>query len=64
MHRAVIVAAWTWDEEVDFLRAYTYRPYAYSRKTFHADSLGQEFTWFLLPEHVAMLRNRNDRIAP
>ena len=59
-HGPIILTAWTWDEETEYLRALGYQSHAYRHGNFHAGILGEEFTWFLLPKHVEeVCRNRS-----
>lgn len=53
--RPLIIAAWAWKEEIAILSPLGYHPYGYDGRSFEAGVIG-EYTWFLLPQHVELLR--------
>jgi len=63
-YRPVLLVAYPWSALIDYLKWLGYKPFAYRERFFIPDTLGTEFTWFLLPEHDVPMGERGDHWFP
>lgn len=58
-NQPIIITAWAWDDEINFLRALGYRQFVYRGGRFRTRSVETGyFSWFLLPKHEVELQQR------